>query len=476
MKNVKLVFVLVLIGLLSWTCKESELRPLLDTVPSDAKLVAAIDFDRIFKECGCDTEAGKVLLTDELESLVAKNDIDGEIMPFVKSLIQSGSVELTQVLAFVDSRNNPYVTFRVNDESALWMVLDSCSLNQSRHKEQDGYCYTRLSQGFIVTGEGQGWITSKKSHDIVADLKLMLQQTLEASIGITSWKKECLSSDKMISLLGSVSELANGYYRCEEDEDAIALVTLNSERNRAVVDVTLFSETGKRLKLNTMFTNINTSFKRYLYPYDNIAIALGVPDNIDWNHLYESISANLSYEESIAATMIMPYLREISGTLVVAAGPVAGAQSLSQVGVSTWELMVILPLKGNKANDFYQDVRSWARTLKLPIEEVDGSLVYKDGDLSYYVKSEGNNLIISNREIVVRGDTRLTTDMFEGKSFAAVGEVPYNSEIMKALDLPFGFDVTIWCDDNRLQIRASLNRAQSSFLESVIAELARRND
>lgn len=475
MKNVKLVLSLVIIGLLSWTCKESELRPLLDTVPSDAKLVAAIDFDRIFKECGCNVEAGKVTLTDELSSLVAKSDADGVLLPFVKSLLQSGSVELTQVLAFVDSQNDRYLTFRVNDESALWMVLDSCSAIGGRHMEYEGYCYTRLSQGFIVTGDGQGWITSRESHDIVADLKLMLQQTLKTSIDKVSWEKDYLSSGKMITLLGDVNELADGYYGCDESDGAVALLTLDSERNQAVIDVTLLSESGERLKFNKMFAKIDTSFKRYLYPYDNIAVAVGIPDNIDWNQLYESISARLSYEWNVAATMIMPYLREISGTLVVAAGPVAGAQSLSEVNASTWELMVILPLKENKANDFYQDVKSWARTLKLPVDEVGGTLEYKDGEVSYYVKSVGNNLIISNREIVERGDARLSTDMFEGKSFAAVGEVPYNSEIMKALGLPFGFDVTVWCDDNRFQVRTSLNRAQSSFMESVVAELARRN-
>jgi hypothetical protein len=46
-------------------------------------------------------------------------------------------------------------------------------------------------------------------------------------------------------------------------------------------------------------------------------------------------------------------------------------------------------------------------------------------------------------------------------------DIPYRSETMKALELPYGINVTAQIDGGRLQIRARFNGSNSSFMSTL---------
>lgn len=472
MKNVMRLTALFSFALLVFSCTQQSQVSLLETVPADVKSVAVTDLDKLLKEAGCGVSSGKVTFTDDVNALMSHSGIGETEIGMITRFAGSGAVALDEVVMFSDARDRMCLTFHVKDEPTLLSMIDSCGISTGARVEADEYSYYPVQDGFIVVGNGQGWLLERKSHDIVADVKLMLQNAEQASVGKVEWKTRFLENDDMFAALIDVPVSLEAYFGSAEYAATVVGVNADSERDYAVVDVKLYTSEGKRLKINTLLAPINSSFLKYLYPYDIAALAVGVPADVDWHALYETFEPMMSYDTRAALSMMLPYMKSIEGTMSFAFGPVAGAQALNMASVETWEFAMMMPLKPGMAQESYNSIRQLARNYNLPFKEVENAMEYKSGEVTFYLSAVNDCIVFSNREIVERGDTRLSADSFEGKAIALVADVSYKSEIMKAMDIPFGFEFTAWVDDDRLQLRSRLNGASASFLESCIGALA----
>lgn len=455
------------------SCKEQISHGLLDTVPSDAKVVASIDLDKFFKEAGCEVASDKVTLTDDLNTVLEKSGLNTSQRLFVKRLAKSGVVSLDEVLYFSNGAKKECLTFKINGLQQFCDFVELNAIDYSAREERDGYVYYCGAKDFIVANEYQGWIIQCRSYDIISDLQLMLSKADESAIADVAWKASFLSQDKILSSLIDDAEGKIAEY-CGVAEDLRAVVGLNIDASgdKFTADICAYTADGKSLSLSRAFSKIDTSFLKYLYPNDVAAVAVGVRGDTDWKMLYENIKPLLPREYRIGASVLIPYMEDLDGTVVIAGGPIAGAQSISQYDAETWEFLVIAPLKDGKAVEVYDEVKAMAAPF-VDIENTETGMSGKLGGVTYYLSVVDGSLMFSNREIVERGDTRLSAEQFEGKAVAMVGDIAYKSELMRALDLTYGVDLSLTLDSDRMRLRTRLNGGSTTILKAYFAMLAK---
>lgn len=463
--------------LLLGACEKQAVPELLDTVPADMKSVASVDLDKFFKEAGCEVKSDKVTLTDDLKIVLEKSGLSSSRVLLISRLAKSGVVSLDEILCFSNSANTQYVTFKINGLQQFCEFVELNAVDFSTKEESDGYVYYRGAENyFIVANEHQGWVIQSHSYDIISDLKLIQNRADESSIADIEWKVSFLSGDKILSaLVADIDGKITEYSGCDEYLQSVVGLSIDATGDNFTADVCVYSADGRLLTLDSAFSKIDTSFLEYLYPNDVASVAVGVRGDTDWNILYERVRPLLPREYRLMANMLIPYLKDIDGTVVVAGGPVAGAQSISRYDAETWEFIVIAPLKEGKAADVYADIKNMASPF-IEIDETETGISGRFGEITFYLSAIDGNLMFSNREIIKRGDARLTADQFESKSVAVIGDIAYNSELMRALDLPYGVDFSLTLDSNRLRLRTRLNGASTSILKACFAMLAKNTE
>ena len=459
MKNFKLLFLSIIMALAFVACDEPKQVSLLDYVPQSAEGVMSFNAQKFFSEAGCDVIGDKVEMNSVLRA-VYKHFQYHDALPFdVDSLLASGSVDTRQIIAY-EHGGCRLLSFILSDRTAL----DKQLLRDDRSWTVEGDYETIALKNQVVMLRECGekylcWV----GHGYAPSLIQSIEEAILAPISACEWKREYLCGDRIFSGLFDANFL----------ENAMAAIAFDSERDYATIDLKFLDSEGKRVAfIDDQLAPINAEFIQYLYPHDNIAFAVGIPDSVDWNSFVEEFSPRMNNNVKMAIAMAMPYLYDVSGTLAVAVGPAAGAQSILNVGADTWDFVVQLPFKENRATEIYQQVKAIVESKGG--EEIEGCLEYKVDDVIYLLALDGNNLIFSNREIMKRGDASIAPDVFDGKLIAFAGEIGYASELSKALELPFGVSVSAWCEEKNIHARARLNKSGNSFLNATLNELVQR--
>jgi hypothetical protein len=218
---------------------------------------------------------------------------------------------------------------------------------------------------------------------------------------------------------------------------------------------------------------IDTSFLKYTPGETQLAVAAAVNPGLPWKDVLSTAQMipGLDFGTRMMVESVLSQLQLAEGTVSLAAAPAAGAPALATFSFATWDVIAMARFPEAVTGETVDRITGMARMAGLAVSldqgiyTADLSAVDRRLGSLYYGALDGN-LALSTRPFDSMTDNQLAS-VFEGKSAAAVLDIPYRSETMKALELPYGINVTAQIDGGRLQIRARFNGSNSSFMSTL---------
>jgi hypothetical protein len=319
----------------------------------------------------------------------------------------------------------------------------------------------------VAVRDAQGWAFSgekamkKAMSDIVS---LDAKKSLAAQEGIA----EFLHSENAVNVAALIDK------KPEKDQSAgrRACVGVSVADNAIGVNAQILSPDGKVLDFAPEYQGINTTFLQYLPESYVAAAAIGCSPDIDWKALAGAAALVGGSDVSSMLQMALPMLSSLDGTVSVAVGPAGGAPAIADINLHTWDVTIMAHMPQDDIDSTLGQLSMLAMaTGAKAVDTTDTMTTYRLPDGSeVYAGTVDGCLALSTREFVAAGGSPLA-DTFDSASAAVAVNIPAGSEIVKAFNLPWGFNFTLRMQQTSLEMHLSLNGSNQSVLQALLGLL-----
>ncbi len=442
-------------------CNKAE-RTLIETIPGNSGFVGIANLEKILKNAGCRFNDGRITLSEDL--LVIRNYLPTDISDAIDILsAASTTVDLSHVVAFGKDAENIIVTFPITDIEMFSNVM----ISMRGTKEKNGDLISYRFNGFTVVTDGnQGWVAND-TYQVTDALKEASGNHIGKFSEIVNFIE---NPGNAVSLaINTHSNLLpynlNGVTQTVEDAWICNSLTLND--NIIGTETTIIGRNGTVVDFTPYISTIDTDFLRYVPDNSQAAIAIGQIKNLDG--IINTLSGFIPAQQSIAA--VLPYLKSIDGTIAGALNPSAGSTFLADISPKTWDMTLMVRMQQSDINALSSLIGMYGSPSKKGSDENEWNTVNLSGiDINY--GSFDGYFIASTREISGNRNNSFT-QAFSGKLAAAVIDIPYNSETMKAFNLPYGFYFTIGIENSAIKARFRFNGTNDAVLTTIASIIAR---
>lgn len=456
------VTLLTVSGLLTG-CGKTE-RSLIETVPADAKMVMTVNLDKILKNAGCRFNDGNITLSGDLMAI--RNTLDNRAGEMADMLMATApAIDITKIIAFITSDNDAIVTFAITNHELFNDVIMSTSPN---HDELDGMTVYEFKDHVVVNGGSQGWMAED-----IEDVTEALEESAKNHFGIYSGIINFIDKpeNSLSVAINTPTVISGNKNKGGKNDNNWTCATTALSDNLLGIEIATMDADGRRSEFNPYISVLDTDFLRYIPNNTQAAMAIGQIKDIDG--LYRIISPILPRDLREQAASILPYIKAVDGTSAIAVNPAAGAGYLADISPETWDFTVMAHMPQSSIESLSSLISMYA--------SASGIRTTTDGQQST-ISLNGININYGNFDGYFMASTRdissdnnnSFTQAFSGKLAAAVIDIPYNSETMKAFGLPYGIYLTTSVEDTAIKIKFRFNGAGEPVL-STIASIVAKN-
>lgn len=441
---------------------------LLDSVPASTPMVASIDMEALLKQSGCRLDADTMVLTPELTELLA--DKRTNVLPTPVELLSKlhGAVDISHVLLFsIDSRGHDNLFMATISDLA--MFENRIAGIGKMTEETDELSVYSVGDWSMAVSDTRIWLGAKSPSQLIEAVNPLLSLKADASMARLVGIADYLSGEAALKVAvhpSAINPMASGSHT-----SAWSCVSMKIENSVIGLDLKMMESDGKPLLLASGMQELDSDFLRYVPQSYVFAIAAGFTPEFKWQEIIGAVSLLMGPSNSSYISVIAPVLSKIDGTVAVAAGPAAGAPAVANIGLDTWDILVMVHLPQNDVDNALSMLKSYASLggLKMTTEGNVTVATLPDGTKIYAGNVDGY-LAVSNREFDANGANSMT-DVFLSKQAAMSLSIPAGSEIVKAFDLPCGFEFTVQMSAYNVHARISLNGSDRRVLPTLM-ELA----
>lgn len=450
-------------------CSQEVKTSLLDTVPSSAPVVAVADVELLLKRAGCSFDGGTVQLSPQLRKIA---DTPAESSSAVAASLRIfadlyGAVDLSEVV-FVgidpgQNSNDTFFTFMVSDKGAVVAKMEALGVKDTA-TEPDYQVYAGDEWTLAMHGD-QGWLISAGTDSDKARSYFTAPDRKE-SIGAQTGIVDFLNTDNAINVAVSINSDNDGRRAC---------VGVKVEDTVMGMSMQLVAPDGSVSDFAAPLQEVSTDFLRYVPASYIGAAAIGFTPDFDWSALGSLAALVGGRDVSTMMQMAIPFLSKIDGTLAVAAGPAGGAPAIADINLRTWNLMVMAHMQQADVDATLAQIAAMAPQIgAVPVKMESNPLGLSawrmpDGTELYAGNVDGC-LTLSNREPVADGENSMT-DTFLSQRAAMAVNIPAGSEVVKAFNLPWGFNVSMQCGKSQIDVRFSLNGTDRSVFQALLEQI-----
>lgn len=405
---------------------------ILETVPAESPVVLAISPARLEAALNGKDMGGKLSASQTLERILSKT---GEpTRRCLTSLIMSDALDRDMLVAYAltDGQSRPIVeamrtgiytlTFIIKDEKRLISELHALNAN-----EKQGFDVYSLGDGTSLLIRGrQGWIVaSSDCEKAVEMLDAGLEIASNKSIASVRYLSKFLSQPDRVLRMACVqrplgAEPVKGWLCLTADFD-----NDGTEIEFAAKSVNL---DGKETDIDSSLKKIDSSLFKYLSPTDMIALGVGIPSDIDWDKVTESLQAVIPMDmrQKAVLAVMMPYLKRIDGTILIAAGSTTDSRISSGPSLSNdINFFVGIQFDKRKAAATLTDFSDILTTLGIPPVKKDDAYVWQIPGVApvRMLLVNGNCLVLTNRPLEQLGNDR-AAKVLKGNTAAVWADIP----------------------------------------------------
>lgn len=453
-----LIGVITLFTTLLSSCSQNNRGDLLDNVPHNAKVIAAVNLDMILKNAGCKFNNGTITLSNDLAVLRDRYCQDrADAVNMV--LLTASTLDLKRIIFYRLDNLDPVITFKIKNKEIFTALATGAAGSMESVGQYNAF---KLDGCVIMTSDDIGWISSTVSNieQSMAGKSGKRHQSFDNVVSFIN------NSDKAIAMavnLHTAIDAAphNGVVQGFENTWVTGEATLAD--NILGLEFQTIDKGGDPLDISSYIGAVDTDFLRYTPGNTQLLAAFGKIEGVDG--LYSIIRTALSPELRETIDRIVPYINEIDGTTSLAINPVATGDNLNEFSFDTWDVtfMTHLPQRSIDA------ISSLARNFGTPGTNSDEQSIMIGNKEVFYGSYDGY-LAASTRPISANYNNSFA-NAAQGSRVLFVIDIPYNSETMKAFDLPYGLYLSIKLEDTSLKGKIKFNGNNSPFLAALASAM-----
>ncbi|WP_289683257.1 hypothetical protein [Paramuribaculum intestinale] len=360
--NIFRIILLAAVIMMAAACKRN--AELLDSIPADADAVARIDIRRLARECG---DALPHDISDRIHRLET-------------------AVDLSEVFLVVDAGGRDvWLTATVINSDSL-----TAALGQPSDKDADGFVSyaggTTLPEAYAR--DGRIWVAVDRQSS--ATPAAMVRKAT-ASGGEGSMAKVPGTGDFLRRpMMAGIAVAGNGF------TDQWQCIEMQIHDNALVFDHFRVDQRGM-VAPTAGLEPVNTRFLDYAPHPASMAFAAGIDkDNVDWDGIGKAIGMIGGFTYYGFYESILPFLKEIDGTIsIVASQPTDGHPG--SVDISTTRFIIMAHMGQESARRAIATAETYIVRLGLPVDKAaDGSLALRYGSIHLHAAYIDGYLTISN--------------------------------------------------------------------------------
>lgn len=444
---------------------DSDVR-LLDTVPADAAAVVAVNAVRLNEELDGVRNGGKLTADETLDRLLV-NSTD-RAKKQIKTMLMSTAVDRNMVVAFAIHdkdglrgvkemiKSGVYIlTFKINNVAELTEQLEAGARQTVGDFDAYSLDYTTL----FVKGK-QGWIMD---GDPQRSAKLLSEQlTIASNKSIASLKgvgKFLERNDEVMRIAVAMTAANATGWTCVD-------TSFDNNSTEIDVDAIYLNADGDEVDMDTNLQKINSKLIDYTAPSDVFVAAMGLRSDTDWDAIlgYVQDVYPLDYKQRTLMGLILPYLRRIDGTIMVAAGPMADATMSAGDIENQISFVVAIEMSKENIKKTMSDINGLISTMGLSALRDGKTIVWQvAGSPAITLTAEGNCLVFANRSLKQLGNDA-ARDCMKGNVVTvwanipdSMGEVTYGGR---------GFSIDMEVSDD-FSSRFRFNGSSAPILEQL---------
>lgn len=341
----------------------------------------------------------------------------------------------------------------------------------------EGYTVYKFKKELCILVDGKvGFIALNKKGPCKASTSAELINKWKDEAddkGIADWKVDFLKTQKVGNVLVRTKEIYDAVRDEAKDEmrafdklgfdqlkDGYLGMSFDLQGTSMAFEAKLFDKEGKDMKIPAMFNGkIDDSLFAYANSTDIVMGAFAVGDVSKLLDAY--VEAGIINANDISQAKPIFNLFNNS-TVFVAAGPAAGERSFTRPDLGNWHLVAAAHfssasnarqaldmLKEMSSGEINSDASGNNLSFSMPTDR-DYRYDYSTGEYTYvpsayktfYIKLDGQNIIISNSAIAATNSCKLDRSALKGKTCAIVAGMDKNYNLLAKYGFPFGFKAT----------------------------------
>lgn len=433
---------------------------IISTIPADSRIVFHTNVDAFFKAAGAQSSDGGFTLPESLTRLLARDESGtiGDLFIFLADNASTLDLHDSFLFACEQPRGVTF-TLPITDRTALDAYLEKRAQPVTDFKKFGPVdALWMFGAMHVAVSEGQLWITGD-----IDDLAYILDKAKESHYGMLSTRRQLLEESADITVIASQDS---------SPEAGFSHIAVNFRPAAISMSADAYDAEGRNITVEDKISVLSTDFLRYAPEGSQLAFAIGQIS--DWDSVEKAIAASsaiIPNDQLMAVRMILPYLKSIDGTTSISIAPAAGAQALGS-SLSAWDFTFMTHMPQADTDQILSMIGTYAAQAGFSrATDSDGNSCYRINDMNFYVGAPDGYLAVSTRPLVGNANSSFTTD-FLSKRLAWVIDIPYGSETMKAIGLPWGVNIVSSVETNTAEAILRLNGTSTAPLEAIIDYVA----
>ncbi|MDE7153166.1 MAG: hypothetical protein K2O00_01825 [Muribaculaceae bacterium] len=453
-----LFFTAITLILLFTSCnRDGGEKSVFDYIPDGTPDVVLVDLDAILKNAGCRIRDGKVTTSPAMDQLLDALT-EPEQQEFTDALIRLYPVLDLKQVALAAGYDNMAAVVPVKDLEQIELYLQEKGMEA---ESRVGTIY--VIYGLTVALEGDMAILTE-SPEQSAD---WLELSAEAPLSLNTEVMEIFSMEEHTLVAMSMRPAGKRRHRGQEQQPMFTRL-LQADVHEQFIDgaLTLYDPAWQPIDLQNYILPAEPELLTAV-PYDAQGV-LVAGEQVDLEgllRLFEIESGDILPTEA-QLLMLGDFL---SGPLMVSASPASTSTYLRSLQPPAWVYTGALLREDDAVSSLLNLIAmlNGGDSPRNQTEEEGQTRLRITPDISLYVKQNGNLMTLSTDYIRSSSASDTYAPLMEGASFGIFVNVPYNSETMRAFNLPYAPNLTIVGRDTEISFRFSLNGSRTAILQAL---------
>ncbi|MDE6266062.1 MAG: hypothetical protein K2M07_01760 [Muribaculaceae bacterium] len=457
MKHLSII-ALTLLALFTSCNRNGGEKSVYDYIPAESDGVARVNVDAILKNSGCRIRDGKVTLSPSMELLLgAATPGQQEFFTAIVDLYPILDMENVVITAYGDrpvgvtTVRNPELMERYLDENGVLTEVSGREI---------------YATSTLAIAEDDGIAVIAESPELIAGIMQEADENpLSADQELTGFLKE---SEMTVSAYYRSKTTPNRHDRQESMAEGYNSMRLTIDLHERFLDaeLTMFDTEGYPVDITRFIPPADPDVISSIPAGAQGVAVMGESPDINglMRYLHPALSSIIrKYNEWMFVTDF------ISGSFMISATPAATGTYLRKMTPPAWNITGTMTLTDGNLSSILSMLSMFGGGSKSRnADEEEGQMRYNlTPDISLYLLQTPPLLTVSTDYIRTPEMESGYADLFYGASFGVAINIPYNSETMRAFNLPYGPSVAIIGRDTSITMRLSLNGSKTALLEAL---------